>query len=432
MAASTSGPPRLMEPDDPAAAEPARRRLQSSRLRLFSSLPSLRSRSSQPRPRSQLSFLHPSQDSHNQHPALRSSNSLPIALDDANVHPLGNTKDVYRWAALYENQRGITLFSSPYYSPLSLLPTDPLPFTIPLNNAKRSHQPDISLKNYPLPDGTWQWVSKSWMIDMRTDSGEVQHDGFEYNWRFRDNNWRAEAGKLGTGAWVRRRRWVRLMVRPARHPRDHGDGQDNMTFRNSPSESASSAVSLVHPGSELALDEMDSVAREVWKGDDQDWVRLHRCLKRLGRDGRKIEAWRKWLGVSPEKIANNSRIKQWSEDEAPLPSEIALRNLLRDPEKGIVLQHISPVLQEHGDSILQSFVFPDTRAQFLELLNIVGLLEALLMSLPPSGYHAVVDFWSYVSDLHETHERDAAVLAPAGSNITVTATSDPFSSQEGI
>ena len=63
----------------------------------------------------------------------------------------------------------------------------------------RSEQPPLSLESYPLPDGNWHWVSRCWMIDMRTDTGEVQHDGFEYNWFFRRHNWRAQIGSFNAG-----------------------------------------------------------------------------------------------------------------------------------------------------------------------------------------------------------------------------------------
>ncbi|EEB97714.1 hypothetical protein MPER_02915, partial [Moniliophthora perniciosa FA553] len=127
----------------------------------------------------------------------------------------------------YENQRGITLFATPYYSSNSLLPSDPPPFTVPNTTQTRSHQPNVSITEYPLPDGNWRWVSKSWMIDMRTDSGEVEHDGFEYNWIFRRHHWRAQVGTLSAGGFVRRRRWVRLMMRPGKKTKqneEEGDG----------------------------------------------------------------------------------------------------------------------------------------------------------------------------------------------------------------
>ena len=106
--------------------------------------------------------------------------------------------DQFKWAFLYENQRGyvlvplylqrldalcsITIFSTAYYSSRSLLPHDPPPFTVPDFGESSPNQhpnhtpPNVTLTTYPLPDPTWRWVSKSWLVDMRGD-GDVQYDG---------------------------------------------------------------------------------------------------------------------------------------------------------------------------------------------------------------------------------------------------------------
>ncbi|KAF9526470.1 hypothetical protein CPB83DRAFT_896134 [Crepidotus variabilis] len=181
----------------------------------------------------------------------------PITLDASSLvdQRVDMYRDQYEWAVVYENQRGMTIFSTPYYSSLSLLPTDPSPFTLPssplstsvsssssatsahsLSSIRsRSHQPPITLSTYPLPDGTWHWVSRCWMIDMRTNdsisssgagagaspsSSGHDPDGFEYNWLFRSSHWRPAPGPGGAGGWVRRRRWVRLMVREARENKE--------------------------------------------------------------------------------------------------------------------------------------------------------------------------------------------------------------------
>jgi hypothetical protein len=57
------------------------------------------------------------------------------------------------------------------------------------------------------------------MIDMRDE--DVQYDGFQYNWYFRKGKWRNKAGRLNAGAWVRRRRWIRLMERVRAASDDH-------------------------------------------------------------------------------------------------------------------------------------------------------------------------------------------------------------------
>lgn len=106
--------------------------------------------------------------------------------------------DQFKWAILYENQRGyvlaprysqrlnglyrITVFSTAYYSCRSLLPHDPPPFTSPDTGESSPNQnpnhapPNVTLVTYPLPDPTWRWVSKSWLVDMRGE-GDVQFDG---------------------------------------------------------------------------------------------------------------------------------------------------------------------------------------------------------------------------------------------------------------
>lgn len=111
------------------------------------------------------------------------------------------------------------------------------------------------------------------MIDMRDDT--VQHDGFEYNWFFRTKHWRQKAGHLNAGAWVRRRRWVRLMERPPLSALQPDDDRK----QGNEEEASSSSLTL----------------NDIWRGDDSDWSRLHRVMHDLGRDGRKLEAWKEWL-----------------------------------------------------------------------------------------------------------------------------------------
>lgn len=69
----------------------------------------------------------------------------------------------------------------------------------------------------------------------------------------------------------------------------------------------------------------------IWQGDGgDDWERCHDYLRSLTRDGKKLEAWKSWLGLHgvPEgegekEIVGGVNIdkKQWTEDEGPLPSQ---------------------------------------------------------------------------------------------------------------
>lgn len=243
----------------------------------------------------------------------------------------------------------MTLFSIPYYSHLSLLPSDPAPFTIPTVSSKRSEQPLVSLSNYPLPDGNWRWVSKSWMIDMRSDSGEVQHDGFEYNWLFRQHNWRAQVGGLSAGGWVRRRRWVRLMMRPAKtqkhHAVDDDTGTSTLTTGSTWGGMRRHSIGTTLPPSIITHGSSDSnyylSADEVWLGDDAelDWGRCHRLMKQIALDGRKLELWKLWLGHP-----GGGKGKQ-------MEMEVASASQTWTPT--VPKEYIIPVLQAHVGSHLQ-------------------------------------------------------------------------------
>ncbi|KAJ7038194.1 hypothetical protein C8F04DRAFT_1393095 [Mycena alexandri] len=325
-------------------------------------------------------------------------NCISSALDD--------DQDQYRWAVVYENQRGLKIFSSLYYSFSSLLPTDPSPFTVP--TSKRSKQPDVSLAVYPLPDGAWRWLSP-WMIDMRSDSGEVQHDGFEYNFMFRTHKWHPEAGAM---SWVRRRRWIRLMMRPAKSK--DPTRLTNTSAANTPITPTASIIapggarnrysvaSSVPPSSVAEEDSFDEwTADEVWLSDNSDvnWERCHIAMRRAGRDGRILELWRRWLGdVPPEPQDRMGRRKQWTEDDDPPPGlEVPSESPVPDPYTPPPIANIVPVLRNKGDAILQSFIYPESRARFLQMLERAGVLGELNSDPGAINSSSEVDFWSYLN-----------------------------------
>lgn len=298
-----------------------------------------------------------------EHPNL-SVGGTEIELSDTCELDLNTSQDTYKWAVVYENQRGfalapfvsskeyshhlsrsVTLFSTPYYSRLGLLPNDPPPFTVPDADARRDRQPRVSLQHYPLPDGTWRWVSTSWMVDMRSE-GEVQYDGFEYNWFFRRHKWRPEPGTLSAGGWVRRRRWIRLMMRPALptavEQSGNGEGQHHHTV------SSPLARYSIVPEEDNAS-ELETEKAMVWRGDLDDWKRCRHLMARLNRDGTKLELWKEWLGVSPR--TRHRRV--WTDDDYLTPSEdfvggpiagaLALEGAQRESLVTAVQQHVRPV-----------------------------------------------------------------------------------------
>ncbi|KAI0078875.1 hypothetical protein K474DRAFT_1583712, partial [Panus rudis PR-1116 ss-1] len=395
-------PPGLLKPDSPSTVEQARARVLPRRS--FFRLSNLRkSKGQEPvnpsLSRSQTSFQRLSL------PAGPDEDTQEVEINDALLTTTNleesHEKDVYQWAFLYENQRGITLFSVPYYSHLSLLPWDPPAFTIPSSSSSMKKQPTVSLSDYPLPDGTWKWVSKTWMVDMRGD-GQTQYDGFEYNWFFRKTYWRAEIGPLGAGGWVRRRRWVRLMMRPAVETR-HAENPSLPLLDVTHTEAGATRP----PSVVLSDNDSEQDEREVWRGDYGDWVRCRNALRKL-RDAKKLELWKQWLGLEddvmvwtfsdPTQLSDKGRTrepqKQWSEDSDLMPSQKAAP--LRQTERGASAapkEYIARTLRRHGTEILQIFVYPDSRSRFLHMLSRVHLLSALLEH-DDLVSHPILDFWS--------------------------------------
>jgi hypothetical protein len=255
-----------------------------------------------------------------------------IFLNGPKPEDTNNEKDIFEWAVLYENQRGqvvitiytpphtnhlwdifhrITIFSTPYYSSQTLFPfIDPVSFTHLQGPKRRSQQPPLSLSpaGYPLPDGTWRWVSRAWMIDMRTN-GEVTYDGFEYNWIFRKRGWSAHVGRF---SFVRRRRWIRLMMRP---------GSASAAATKAHRSALEDSEKRQQRGGAYSNDSDDDPWNALWedaghvfsgpvKSADEDWARCQAVMRRAGRDGRKLELWHYWLGVDIQPL----HIAEWTED----------------------------------------------------------------------------------------------------------------------
>jgi hypothetical protein len=239
------------------------------------------------------------------------------------------------------------------------------------------------------------------MVDMRSE-GEVHYDGFEYNWYFRRHQWRPEPGLFNAGGWVRRRRWVRLMVRPA-HPIDPGeDGYPRSPVITSPS----TRYSIIPDNSALELEAEKAL---VWRGDAEDWKRCHHLMVRLNRDGTKLDLWRQWLGVSP-------RVRQrkvWTEDDYVTPFEECnsvertpvLEGVQREDLTAVVRDHVSAALcisilhrayHSQAEDLIRLFIYPESRVEFVEILSAAGISD-----LPSAFGDLGVEFWSYTRALSD-------------------------------
>jgi len=238
---------------------------------------------------------------------------------------------------------------------------------------------------------------------MRGDS-QVQYDGYEYNWLFRKNKWHSDIGPVSTGAWVRRRRWIRLMVRPAKPtPIKPHTPSRSTTSSASPAPSHTpwrhSVVPSSHPPSFLdSIEEhCPQIPLLIWEGiPEDDWFRCHDYLKTLSRDGRKLETWRQWFGLTDP---DQPRKKQWSQDDDPLPSErLSADNLTSEGAGPSPIQYVVAVVQDHMEEILRTFIYPDSRAQFFLILTRAGVSVDMASAISASDSTQSLNFWSYISN----------------------------------
>jgi len=241
-------------------------------------------------------------------------------------------------------------------------------------------------------------VSNSWLVDMRGD-GDVQHDGFEYNWYFRRENWRAKVGWLSAGGYVRRRRWVRLMMRPS-DTRLQAEAAVEDRRREDAARDSS------------ARTEPEDV--RVWRGDDGDWDRLRKTLKNLARDGPKLELWADWLAdlIGDDGPAQPDHKVTWTEDgsgqttpklqsESVSPTDTSL-----ETHEHPLREWLVSVLRDHGDDLGGLFIYPDSRAQLRDLFMRAGLVQDVILnpSLPSTSTRGKFlgpgGFWSRTSELN--------------------------------
>lgn len=123
---------------------------------------------------------------------------------------------------------------------------------------------------------------------------------------------------------------------------------------------------------------------EVWRGDKGDWERCHAALRKLGQDGRKLELWKLWIGELDESRSKKQRDIRWTDDQvfpdgvvnSPVSEFIEDQPFSVDSSR-VPREHLLPVLQNHAQDILSSFVYPDSRARFHDLLQQSGLLEQI-------------------------------------------------------
>ena len=153
---------------------------------------------------------------------------------------------------LYENQRGGFLCGISLFSAQALGGLDPGPWT---NAAHKPSATDIT--NAQVPDPTWQWAWKEWVINHQEGLDE---DGWEYSFAFSKKfSWH---GPRYWNSFVRRRAWIRKRIKkPNRDPEDEEEANGKYFTIRPPSRSKSRASSL--DGSRRNRDSMQSSRREA-------------------------------------------------------------------------------------------------------------------------------------------------------------------------
>jgi len=152
--------------------------------------------------------------------------------------------------------------------------------------------------------------------------------------------------------------------------------------------------------------------KHIWRGDDRDWARCHGALRSLGRDGRKLELWEHWIDPNvipaarrqvmwtgePSRFLNGNDVAQVYELIADAPFEVDITRAPVEFLRLVLEAHVSSSLRICDPSndtrvfqakdILSLFMFPDSRARFMDMLMDAGLLDCMPASAS-SG-----DFWS--------------------------------------
>ncbi|KAI9709207.1 MAG: hypothetical protein M1812_007730 [Candelaria pacifica] len=207
---------------------------------------------------------------------------------------------------LYENQRGSFFCGIPLYSHKSLLNFDPSPWV----NASFKDSP-VDITNAQVPDPSWEWIWKSWYVDM---SADVDEEGWQYSFSFQPAfSW--HGAHVWFHAFVRRRRWLRKRVKKHRSTMYVGKGDskqlreghmlnaDYFTIHASRARSVDSSVGtrslnrLSYASKAVTgNDEYDEI------GDIRDIVALMRALRKARIDRERVEAIEGFLNNGGEDI----------------------------------------------------------------------------------------------------------------------------------
>jgi hypothetical protein len=156
---------------------------------------------------------------------------------------------------------------------------------------------------------------------------------------------------------VRRRRWIRLMMRP-RKARLHGASESSTS-------STSEHYSMTSPNliNLSDLPHAHEITESVWQGDECDWSRCRLLMLRYGQDGRKIDLWKIWLGfcrsvdqdqscISEKLGKGKGKQRQWTDGDGPFTPEFSEPDIASYPSMTLPpREYLVPVLRQHVSSL---------------------------------------------------------------------------------
>lgn len=149
------------------------------------------------------------------------------------------------------------------------------------------------------------------------------------------------------------------MMRPAKAGRQEVPlGSGNSTPGDLPHHDHADAGATRPPSVILHSDDEDDMSvgdAEVWRGDrEDDWRKCRTALKRLGRDGRKLELWNHWLYPShPASSLDGEKGKgKPAQEDVPSSRSSLIRDDTLAEEAGTKIdkgprEHIAAVLRAH-------------------------------------------------------------------------------------
>lgn len=186
---------------------------------------------------------------------------------------------------LYENQRGAFLCGIPLFSPLTLLNFDPPAWM----NGLGQFSP-VDVHSAQVPDPTWEWVWDRWHVDM---SGDVDQDGWEYNFVFHNNSASWHGTKVWFHAFVRRRRWLRKRKRRSsgeRHDPNHNPVEDYFTIYSTTNRNS------------ISFDDGPASRTSIVDDAIPDYATLHRVMRRARLDREKVDALGKFIDEGGDEV----------------------------------------------------------------------------------------------------------------------------------